>query len=58
MTPKALKKAVICCLLFLSTLTPTVSLLSVSNSSQAPLPGIIFPMNISLSEVLSISWEK
>ena len=54
-TSRAIKNPVKCCLLLLSTLTPKVSLLSVSNSSHAPLPGIIFPIKTSLSDVLSIS---
>ena len=58
LNPSALRKTVTFCRRFRSIRTPTVSFLSTSNSSQAPLDGMILAMKTSLSVVLSGSLLK
>ena len=46
------------CLRLRSSRTPTMSRLSISNSSHAPRDGIILQVKMSLSEVLSVVCSK
>ena len=56
--PSALSSTVTFCLRLRSRRTPTMSRLSISNSSQAPRDGITFAVKMSLSEVLSAVRSK
>ena len=56
--PRALSSTVTFCLRLRSRRTPTMSRLSISNSSHAPRLGIILQVKMSLSEVLSVVCSK
>ena len=55
--PSALSRTVTLCLRLRSIRTPTLSRLSISNSSQAPRDGITLQLKMSLSDVLS-TWRS